>query len=65
MLSGDYTCLPEDGIDRLAAALAGAKLERRAGRGSRRRTERLKLDMPGVAPSDIAAAVMAAVEPAG
>ena len=65
MLSGDYTCLPADGADRLAAALTGTRLDAdalAAAAGEAMRT--LALDMPGVEPADIAAAVMAAVQPA-
>lgn len=62
MLSGDFTCLPPDGIDRLAHRLVGAALDEdsltaAAGDGF----QALKLDMPGVAPADLAAAVLAAV----
>ena len=65
MLSGDFTCLPEDGVDRLAAALVGVKLEQEALTAAAAAALRsLKLDMPGVEPSDIATVVMAAVEPA-
>ncbi len=65
MLSGDYTCLPVDGADRLAAALTGTRLDAEAltaAAGAAMRS--LALDMPGVEPADIAAAVMAAVPPA-
>ncbi len=42
MLSGDFTCLPEDGVERLAASLAGTRLQpaapgRRGRRGRSRR----------------------------
>ncbi len=64
MLSGDFTCLPEDGVDRLAAAMAGVKLDPEALTvAAAAELKVLKLDMPGVEPSDIAALVMAAVEP--
>ena len=66
MLSGDFTCLPEDGADRLAAALAGVKLDEPALTTAADAAMRsLGLDMPGVEPADIATVVMAAVEPAG
>ena len=61
MLSGDYTCLPVDGADRLAAALTGTRLEAEALTAAAAAAMG-DLDMPGVAPADIAAVVMAAVE---
>jgi lipoate-protein ligase A len=66
MLSGDFTCLPDDGVDRLAAKLAGTKLDQGALAAAAAAAMReLKLDMPGVEPADIAAVVMAAVETSG
>ena len=63
MLSGDFTCLPPDGIDRLAAALHGAALEQDAlKQATAAGFKALRLDMPGVEPADIATAVMGAVE---
>jgi len=63
MLSGDYTCLPEDGMDRLAAALAGVSLTQAAlTAAAEAAMQRLKLDVPGIAPADIATVVMSAVE---
>jgi lipoate-protein ligase A len=65
MLSGDYTCLPVDGADRLAAALIGTRLDNEAlTAAAGAAMGQLALDMPGVEPADIAAAVMAAVAPA-
>lgn len=63
MISGDFTCLPPDGADRLAAKLVGAKLDDRAltDAAAAAFTE-IGLEMPGVAPADIAATIMAAVE---
>jgi lipoate-protein ligase A len=64
MLSGDFTCLPEDGVDRLSAALVGVTLDSDAlTAATAEALTDLKLDMPGVAPADIATAIMAAVEP--
>jgi len=61
MLSGDFTCLPEEGVDRLAAALSGAELEQDALTGKvAGEMKRLQLDMPAVEPADIATAIMAA-----
>jgi lipoate-protein ligase A len=63
MLSGDFTCLPPDGIDRLAKMLHGAKLDQEAlTEAVAAGFEALKLEMPGVEPADIATAVMGAVE---
>lgn len=63
MLSGDYTCLPVDGADRLAAALVGTRLDTEAlTAAAGEAMQRLALDMPGVTPTDIAAVIMAAVE---
>ncbi len=65
MLSGDFTCLPVDGVDRLAAALVGSRLDRETLTTATRQAMRdLALDMPGVEPADIATVVMAAVAPA-
>lgn len=61
MLSGDFTCLPEEGVDRLAAALHGAPLDQeKLAQAAARAMADLKLDMPGVTDADIATAVMAA-----
>jgi lipoate-protein ligase A len=63
MLSGDFTCLPPEGIDQLAERLHGATLEQGAlTEAVAAGFKALKLDMPGVEPADIATAVMAAVE---
>lgn len=62
MLSGDFTCLPEDGVDRLAARLAGVKLEPEAITEAAKKAIRdLELDLPGVEPVDLATAIMGAV----
>ena len=63
MLSGDFTCLPPDSIDRLADRMHGAKLEQDAlTEAVAAGFKALKLEMPGVEPADIATVVMAAVE---
>ncbi len=65
MLSGDFTCLPVDGADRLAATLIGSRLDTGALTAAAEASmAALDLDMPGVEPADIAAVVMAAVAPA-
>jgi lipoate-protein ligase A len=62
MLSGDFTCLPPDGIERLAEHLAGAKLQQdELARAVAEGFERHGIEMPGVEAVDIATAVMAAV----
>ena len=64
MLSGDFTCLPPEGIDRLAESLRGTRLDQSALREAvAAGFKDLKVEMPGVEPSDIATAVMGAVEP--
>jgi lipoate-protein ligase A len=66
MISGDFTCLPPDGVDRLAERLQGATLEQSAlTEATAAGFKALKLEMPGVEPADIATAVMAAVERSG
>lgn len=64
MLSGDYTCLPDDGMDRLAARLIGEKLDlatlEAAVSGG---MKDLGLDAPGVEPSDVATVILAAFTP--
>jgi lipoate-protein ligase A len=63
MLSGDFTCLPPDGVDRLAERLHGARLDKDPLTAAvAEGFKALKLDMPGVEPADIATAVMGAVE---
>ncbi len=65
MLSGDFTCLPVDGADRLAASLVGTRLDADAlSAAASKAMGGLALDVPGIEPTDIAAAVMAAVAPA-
>lgn len=61
VVSGDFTCLPPEGIDQLAAALVGTPLEEEP------LTEavapdivRLDLDIPGITAKDIATAILAA-----
>lgn len=61
-LSGDFTCLPPAGIDALAKALVGTKLEEPAlTEAAEAGMKKLGLDMPGVPPADIASAILAAV----
>jgi lipoate-protein ligase A len=62
MLTGDFTCLPPEGIDELAksavgSALSAEALEARFGEEIARR----QIDLPGVSPADLATAVLAAV----
>jgi lipoate-protein ligase A len=61
ILTGDFTCLPEDGVDRLAAALTGVALNEQAvSDAAAKAIADLRLDLPGVEAADIATAVMAA-----
>jgi len=65
VISGDFTCLPPDGVDRLAAKLRGAKLTQdELAEAAHKAIEALGIELPGVAADDIATAVMAAVQPA-
>ncbi len=59
-ISGDFTCLPPEGIGHLVAALTGVPLDPAA--LARRAGETLAggIDMPGVTADDLAAAVLAA-----
>ena len=63
MISGDFTCLPPDGVDRLAKALVGTELtpDAIAAAASQNAAE-LRIEMPGVTAKDMATAIMAAVE---
>ncbi len=62
MLSGDFTCLPEDGVDRLAERLVGTRLEEgEVARAAEAAIADLGLDMPGVQPADIETTIMGAV----
>ena len=62
MLSGDFTCLPEDGVDRLCAALAGTSLEQESLTAAiAGNIGKLGLDLPGLQASDIATAIKAAI----
>ncbi|MEJ2479242.1 MAG: lipoate--protein ligase [Acidihalobacter sp.] len=60
-LSGDFTCLPESGVEQLAEALIGAPLK---GEGLRQclssALAELQLDMPGVSQEDLLAVLYAA-----
>jgi len=61
MISGDFTCLPPDGVDRLAAELHGVALSQDAlATAADEAMKKLHVEMPGVTGADIATAVMAA-----
>lgn len=63
MITGDFTCLPADGIDQIAADLVGTPLEHVAIAEAANAALRLKsIEMPGVTADDIATAIMEAVE---
>lgn len=63
MISGDFTCLPPDGIDRLAERLAGAPLVLEPLIETAEDAVRdLGLQLPGVSAFDLATAIVAAVE---
>ncbi len=62
LISGDFTCLPDDGIDRLCDRLNGVKLEEEnLSKAISIGLEKLELDMPGLQASDIVTAIMSAV----
>ena len=64
VLSGDFTCLPPEGIDALAARLVGVPLDPHAlETAARGAIADLEIDLPGVSAADLAATVMAAVNP--
>jgi len=66
MLSGDFTCLPPEGIDLLAERLVGERLDQDGlTRVITAAFAKLAIEMVGVEPEDIATAVMAGVHPAG
>jgi lipoate-protein ligase A len=61
VISGDFTCLPPDGADRLSAALRGTPLDHAAlaaVAGDFLSAERIEL--PGISPEDLATAILAA-----
>lgn len=61
VLSGDFTCLPPEGVDDLAAALRGTALEAGAlTQAADGAIAGLNIELPGITGADIAAAVMAA-----
>jgi lipoate-protein ligase A len=60
-ISGDFTCLPPEGIDMVAAALSGCALDEAAlAAVADAALEGNGIEMPGVTGADIAKAVMAA-----
>ncbi len=62
MITGDFTCLPEDGIDRLGDGLAGAPLTEGAlATRIAAQIGELGIEMPGVEATDIETAILAAV----
>ena len=65
LLSGDFTCLPPDGVDRLAARLHGVALETGAlTMAADTAIAAMGIELPGITGADIAAAIMAAAVPA-
>lgn len=65
MISGDLTCLPPEGLDRLAVALRGVALEEAALTGAvEAALTGQGIETPGVTARDFARAILAAVEPA-
>ncbi|MCB6176598.1 lipoate--protein ligase family protein [Rhodobacter sp. Har01] len=65
VIQGDFTCLPPDGLDRLAAAMVGTDLADTAlTAAAAAAIARLGLDLPGVSAADLSATILAAVTPA-
>lgn len=63
MISGDFTCLPPEGVDRLGEALEGTALNAEAiTAAAESAIETLGIELPGIMPADLATAIMAAVE---
>ena len=63
MISGDFTCLPPDGVDRLAARLSGAPLVLEPLiQKIEEATRELRIQTPGVSAYDLATAIIMAVE---
>ncbi|MBC7281432.1 lipoate protein ligase C-terminal domain-containing protein [Hoeflea sp.] len=63
MISGDFTCLPPDGVDRLTTELTGVELSKDAiAEAAEAAMKALHVEMPGVSGADLATAVMAAAE---
>ena len=61
MISGDFTCLPPDGVDKLAAALHGVALDQdNLEEAADAAMKRLEIEMPGISGADIATAILAA-----
>lgn len=65
VVTGDFTCLPPEGIDALAAGLVGVALTEPELTGAiAEGIARLDLDLPGIAAEDLAITILAAVTPA-
>ncbi len=63
MISGDFTCLPPQGVDQLADKLKGVDLNPEAlGAAAEKAIGELEIEIVGVGPADIATAIMGAVE---
>ena len=61
MISGDFTCLPPEGADRLAADLHGVDLSEEAlAAAADAAMKTHQIEMPGITGADIATAIMAA-----
>lgn len=63
MISGDFTCLPPQGVELLAKGLAGCDLSESAlGAAAAKIMQEKNIEIVGVSADDIATAIMAAVE---
>jgi lipoate---protein ligase len=64
VLSGDFTCLPPEGIDALAGDLTGCTLDLAAlTEAAESSLQTRKIEMPGISAADIANAILAALQP--
>ncbi|MDX1811874.1 MAG: biotin/lipoate A/B protein ligase family protein [Gammaproteobacteria bacterium] len=65
ILSGDFTCLPDSGIEALSQRLKGEKLDDKEKLASKIDSiiKELNLDIPGLSGNDFATAIIAAVNP--
>lgn len=65
MISGDFTCLPHEGVDQLSHALIGTALTQEAiAAAADKAIADLGIEMPGIEANDIATAIMMAAQPA-
>ena len=65
MISGDFTCLPHEGVDQLSQALVGTALTQEAiAAAADKSFADLGIEIPGIEANDLATAIMMAAQPA-